>query len=264
MRIGFFDSGLGGLSVLHSAFGMIPCRNYIYYADEKNVPYGEKSREQIISFTDDAVSFMIEKGADAIVIACNTATSCAINFLREKYGEKTPIVGMEPAVKPAVENNSLGKRVLVTATPVTVREQKLARLIERVDTNHAADTLALPELVRFAERLEFSTEKVKSYLAEKLGAYKLDSYSSLVLGCTHFNYFKDTLSMLLPHGVMLVDGCEGTVRHLAELMNIPFGKGADNPQVEYYFSGRACNEAELERINILHSRLAQMEKITKS
>lgn len=268
VKIGFFDSGLGGLSVLHKALGILSGNEYIYYADEKNVPYGEKTREQIIAFTDNAVSFMVSHGAKAIVIACNTATSCAINTLREKYGSEIPIVGMEPAVKLAMDKyNTDGRRVLITATPVTVREKKLASLIERVDTHHSSDTLALPELVRFAESMEFDSPGVNDYLKQKLSYFELDKYSSLVLGCTHFNYFKDTFAKLLPSGVALVDGCEGTVKQLAHLTGIPLVSSGDKyPQskTDFYFSGRACTQEEVERIKLYLKRLDGMQKISHS
>ena len=262
MKIGVFDSGMGGLTVLHRAARMLPYADFLYYADEKNVPYGEKTREEIIAFADEAVRYMVEKGVDAVVIACNTATSCAIRFLREKYG--IPFVGMEPAVKLAVEKYSVpGKRVLVTATPLTVREEKLARLIEKVDKEHIADTLALPGLVRFAERNEFCSAQVEEYLRLCLYGYNTSSYSAVVLGCTHFNYFKDTFRKLLAPETAIVDGSEGTVRRLMSLMSLDEKGAADeeNPHIEYCFSGVPCDSLELERINRMLERLEEMEKI---
>ena len=122
MKIGFYDSGIGGLSVLQTAMEMLPNEEFIYYADTDHVPYGEKSNDEILAFARRAVDFLIAKDAKAIVIACNTATSVAAKYLRAVH--TLPIIGMEPAVKPAVEEKN-HKRILVSATPVTIREKKL-------------------------------------------------------------------------------------------------------------------------------------------
>lgn len=263
IKIGMFDSGLGGLSVLHTALALNPHSEYMYYADIKNVPYGEKTREEVIRFADEATLFMVERGVEAVVIACNTATSCAIRFLREKYG--IPFIGMEPAVKPAVELcDKLDKRVLVTATPLTVREEKLHSLIEKVDPHHISDTLALPELVRFAERFEFESDRVTEYLAKEFSRFDLSAYNAIVLGCTHFNYFKDTMASLLPSGIVFADGCEGTVRHLIDVIKKEGIYSLCESRVEYFFSGREITDSENKQILLLHDRLERMKAIQHS
>ena len=127
MKIGIFDSGIGGLSVLHQAMIIMPEADYIFYADVDNVPYGEKTKEEVRK-----LGFLVDKGCQAIVLACNTATSAAISYLREKY--KLPIIGIEPAVKPAVEHiHESGKRVMVVSTPVTAKGEKLKKLVDKYD-----------------------------------------------------------------------------------------------------------------------------------
>ena len=101
MRTAFFDSGIGGLSVLHHAMKILPNEEFIFFADEDNVPYGTKSREQILKYVDDAFKFLTAQKVDAIVVACNTATSVAVRPMREKYS--LPIIGMEPAIKKALD-----------------------------------------------------------------------------------------------------------------------------------------------------------------
>ena len=136
-----------------------------------------------------------------------------------------------------------------------------------MDTHHSSDTLALPELVRFAESMEFDSHRVNDYLKQKLSSFELDKYSSLVLGCTHFNYFKDTFAKLLPSGVALVGGCEGTVKQLAHITGIPLVSSGDKyPQskTDFYFSGRACTQEEVERIKLYLKRLDGMQKISHS
>ena len=128
MNIGIFDSGIGGMTLLHQAMIMLPQENFIFYADIDHVPYGTKTKEQVISYVDEVMQFMLAHDCKAVVIACNTATSVAAEIMREKY--EIPIIGIEPAVKPAVEQ-SAGKRVMVVATPLTIREEKLKNLVEK-------------------------------------------------------------------------------------------------------------------------------------
>jgi glutamate racemase len=261
LKIGFFDSGIGGLTVLHQAMQVLPEEEFLFYADSEHVPFGEKTKEQIIRYTDEAVQFMLSKGVKAVVIACNTATSVAIGFLRSRY--QIPILGIEPAVKPAVEECA-GKRIMVMATPVTVREEKLKNLIARVDSEHRVDLLPMPNLVRFAEAGNFRSPEVTAYLCSQLAKYDLRNYSSLVLGCTHFNFFKDTMQEIFPSSVDFLDGSEGTARHLADVL-----KQNDllehHPQtVEYYRSGcKITAPEELERIRRLHQRLERMRFIRR-
>lgn len=259
MRIGVFDSGIGGLTVLHQAMLALPEEEFLFYADSDHVPYGEKTKEEIIRYTDEAVRFMLLRGVKAAIIACNTATSVAIGELRRRY--RIPILGIEPAVKPAVEENE-GKRVMVMATPVTVREEKLKNLIARVDSDHLVDLLPMPKLVRFAEAENFHSPEVTAYLCGQLAKFDLRGYSSLVLGCTHFNYFKDTLREIFPEDVAFLDGSEGTANHLAEVLKENSLLGHSPQTVEYYRSGRrVTNPEELARIRRLHRRLEEMRFI---
>lgn len=259
MKIGFFDSGMGGLSVLQEARRLLPQEQFLYYADEAHVPYGEKTQEEVIAYVDEAVRFMVEKGVKAIVIACNTATSVAINRLRARYS--FPIVGMEPAVKKAIDTHGT-KRVLVAATPITVRGEKMKGLIERVDHEHLVDLVPLPQLVRFAERGEFDSPAVCTYLKEEFSCFSLEQYDAIVLGCTHFNYFKDSMRKVLPEGVRFVDGNEGTVRQLMHELE-RFGLLEQQEQsVAYYFSGKEVTKPEeLARLLQLEERLERMRLV---
>ncbi|WP_029323669.1 glutamate racemase [Butyrivibrio sp. AE3004] len=234
MRIGIFDSGIGGLSVLNEAYHRFPDEEYIFYADIKHVPYGTKSEQEIKGFVDEIVRFLIDKKVDAVVIACNTATSVAVEMLRGKYD--LPILGMEPAVKPAVEcPGDKDKRVLVMATPVTIREKKLANLLTKVDIQHRADLLEMPGLVNFAEHEEYDTDEVRDYIKSRfsgIGASN-EKYSSLVLGCTHFNYFKPLYREILGDKINLIDGNYGTIHHLGEVLGLKMNK---DPNREIIFN----------------------------
>ena len=259
MNIGIFDSGIGGMSVLHQALASLPQENYIFYADTDHVPYGTKTKEQVISYVDEMIQFMIAHNCKAVVIACNTATSVAASIMRQKY--TIPIIGIEPAVKPAVEQSN-GRRVMVVATPLTIREEKLKNLVDRVDNAHHVDLLPLPELVTFAEREEFNSEQVETYLRSQLSAYDLSSYGELVLGCTHFNYFKDSFRKIMPPQVQIIDGNMGTVNQLKRILESTGQLEQSEGNVRYFTSGReVVTKDQLDKMDRLHARLEEMSHI---
>ena len=170
VRIGFFDSGIHGecKAVLHQALRFLPNEDYIFYADTLHVPYGEKPKEEVREYIFNAVDFMAKQGIKALVIACNTATSIAVDDLRKKYD--FPILGIEPAVKPAVQScEGNRKKVLVLATNLTLREEKFHNLVKSIDQHDIVECLPLPGLVQFAENFEFRRKschvfKKKNYL----------------------------------------------------------------------------------------------------
>lgn len=238
-RIGFLDSGVGGLSVLACAKGFIHNAEYIYYADTDHVPYGTKSHGEIISYVDSAMHFFLSRNVDAVLIACNTATSIAAGIMREKYNFK--IIGMEPALKPAAEKHGDGN-ILVCATQVTITGKKMHDLVEA--TGVSPDLVALPELVTFAENGVFDKETVGVYLDKAVPEH--EKYSAVVLGCTHFTYFRRIFEESFPNAE-IIDGNIGAVRRLASLMDIPLSEScipADD-RTEYVISGRKVTEPDL-------------------
>lgn len=217
MNIGFFDSGIGGLSVLREALAVLPNENYLYYADTDNTPYGTKTRDEVKKLAFKAVEFLASRRIKALVIACNTATSASVEDLRKKYD--FPIIGMEPAVKPAVTKSlNGGKRVLVLSTALTLREVKFQDLVARVDTGHIVDMLAAPKLVEFAERFVFEGVEVEAYLRELLPWDRITCYGTIVLGCTHFPFFRKALTRILPDSIDIIDGNRGTINHLHDVL----------------------------------------------
>lgn len=261
--IGIFDSGIGGISVLQEAVRMLPEPEYLYYADTEHVPYGTRSVEEIQGYAVHITRFLLEKGAECIVVACNTATSAAVELLREQFA--VPIIGMEPAVKPAllqVPDTEGRTRVLLLATPLTLREEKLARLLQRYDTGHLVDMLALPFLVTMAEEGRFDEEEVSDGLRRALRDIEPARYKAVVPGCTHFHYFLPELMRLFPEGTCIADGNEGTVRRLSQLTGLILSEGAEEADVtkrtSFFFSGRQVRgEEELSRIRALAERAAK-------
>ncbi|NLU51245.1 MAG: glutamate racemase [Clostridiaceae bacterium] len=237
MSIAFFDSGIGGLSVLKEALAIMPNEDYIYYGDTDNAPYGTKTKEEVRDLTFNAVKFLTNFNIKALVIACNTATSAAVRELREYYD--FPIIGMEPAIKPAVEKNChTGARVLTLATPLTLREEKFKSLVSRFDTNHIVDMLPAPKLVEFAEKFIFDGPEVESYLKSIL-PLNISEYGTLVLGCTHFPLFKKVLARVLPSKIDIIDGNRGTVKHLHDVLEEKgmLSKSTDKGRISFYRSG---------------------------
>ena len=143
--IGVFDSGVGGISVLKEAVKLLPKEDFIYFGDSKNAPYGTKKVEEVIELSFTAVDFLLKHGVKAVVVACNTATSAAIESLRQKYID-IPIIGIEPALKPAVELNKRGK-IIIMATPMTLLENKFQSLMKTYEKEIDIETLPCVGLV---------------------------------------------------------------------------------------------------------------------
>lgn len=217
MKIGFFDSGIGGLTVLGHALKTLPFADYIYYADIEHMPYGEKTKNEVRQYVQNAMDYLAGINVDAVVIACNTATSVADMKLRKNYS--FPIIGMEPAVKPAVAYcKEKGKKVLVLATSLTLREKKFNQLVHRLDAAEMVDTLALGGLVKFAEQFEFDTLSVNQYLQKEFAALEPSDYGAVVLGCTHFPLFTQILQQSFTRETVFFDGSVGTINYLADIV----------------------------------------------
>lgn len=217
MTIWFFDSGIGWLTVLWEALKLIPNENYIYYADSANAPYGNKSKDEARELIFEWVDFLVKQNIKALVIACNTATIVAVEQLREKYS--FPIIGMEPAVKLAVEKTrKQNKKILVLATCLTLQEERFQNLVSKHNDWDIIDILAAQELVQFAENHIFDDEIILPYLREKLAKHNLEDYETVVLGCTHFPLFHKQFSKFLPEHITVIDWSTGTVNRLKYIL----------------------------------------------
>lgn len=234
MSIGIFDSGIGGLTVLKEAVKLLPNEDFLYYADTKHVPYGTKPKDEVRRYIFDAADFFAGKGVKALVVACNTATSIAINDLRKRYS--FPIIGMEPAVKPALEKVD-HRRILVLATPITVSEKKLHDLVVKLDSEQTVDLHALPVMVEFAEKFIFDEDIIIQYLLDEFAKYDLREYSAVVLGCTHFIFYRKHFMKILPQGVEIIDGNIGTVNRLMTLLENRKLGCSSKGSLEFYCSG---------------------------
>lgn len=216
--IGVFDSGVGGISVLRELVKIMPNENFIYFGDSKNAPYGTKSLEEVRALTRAHAIELFEKGAKGLVVACNTATSAAVRVLREEFPQ-IPIVGIEPAVKPAATFME-HPRVLVLATPMTIREEKLKKLIAAYATQGEIIPLPCPGLMNFVERGDLDGQDLMRYLIELLFEYQKDPVDAVVLGCTHYPFVKDAIKKTLGEKVKIFDGGEGTAREMKRRLKV--------------------------------------------
>ena len=215
LPIGVFDSGIGGVSVLRHLIRLMPNENYIYLGDSKNAPYGTKSHEEIFLHAESCAKYLHDNNVKALVVACNTATSVCIDDLRRKYKD-IPVVGIEPALKPAVtakENSS----VVVMATPLTLKETKFARLCETYGKEADIIPLPCPGLMELVEEGETNSAKTKEFLQKCFSGIDVKKVDAIVLGCTHYPFVKDSLAELLPNAA-IYDGGEGTARQVERLL----------------------------------------------
>ncbi len=210
-KIGVFDSGIGGITVLKEIIKVLPNEDYMYYSDSKNNPYGDRTDEEIKQLCDNIVKYFIDKDCKIIVIACNTASSKASDFLRKKYPKMT-FIAIEPAYK-MVHDYAYEKPTLVMATKGTIESEKFNLLLKKYD-NHK--TYLLP-CVGLADRIENGNEEeIKRYLNENIGAYK-GKVENVVLGCTHYPLIQEEIKEVLGQ-VNFFNGAPNLAKHLKHVL----------------------------------------------
>lgn len=207
--IGVMDSGVGGISVLRELVKLMPGEDYIYYGDSANAPYGTKPAQELIDLTMKNAGFLLEQGSKAIVVACNTATSVAANLLRERYKD-IPIIGIEPALKPAVLAKE-HSRVLVMATIVTLEQKRFGDMMHLYEEDADIIKVPCPGLVELIEGGHLKDQILVDYLEEKFAPYDKNEIDAVVLGCTHYPLIKNTVQSVLPNTV-IYDGGLGTAK----------------------------------------------------
>lgn len=245
--IGIFDSGLGGLSVARQIHADMPHERLLYFGDSANAPYGTRSVDEVAELSRTIVKRFAKQGVKAIVIACNTATSAAVNTLRDEFD--LPIIGMEPALKVAADAGER-QRIIVAATPLTLRERKFAALVKRFDADHEIFAQPCPDLVEIVESGNLGDhDLVMATLERYFSGYDLAATDAVVLGCTHFVFFRDYFAELLPPSTAIIDGNAGTSHHLSVVLE-SLGRLAPATQegsVEISNSDPSARIAELSR-----------------
>ncbi len=209
--IGVFDSGVGGIGTLAALRRELPQESFLFYGDTANAPYGTKSRDEVMSCVNRIMNHLLAQDVKAVVIACNTATAVAAAELRARY--VLPIIGIEPALKPAHEMRRKGS-ILVMATPMTLKLEKFHALYERY--GEGAIPLPCPGLMELVERE--ADEEARRYLLELFAPYDLTKVDAVVLGCTHYVFLRPVLAQILPETVSVLDGNDGTARQLRRVL----------------------------------------------
>ena len=206
-RIGVFDSGIGGLTVLEELKKLLPNEDYLFYADSKNCPYGEKSDTELYDITSNIVDYLIDRDCKIIVIACNTATTRCIKYLRDKYKDIT-FIGTEPAIKVACDRDY--KNILVMATPATIASERTSILVN--DNKKDYENVYLVPCEGLADAIETDNFKKQEEIVSSIyEEYKDKEIDAIVLGCTHYPHIKDLISKYFTNAELL-DGGAGVAR----------------------------------------------------
>lgn len=212
--IGIFDSGLGGISVLNKCIEFLPNEDYIYFADKKNAPYGDKKDEDIVNLLIDVVeNVFLPRNVKAIVIACNTATNAAIDILRNKYD--ITIIGTEPAIKPAITSCSEGNKTLIMATESTINSKRFKNKLMDFDSNKYIP-LGCSGLVELIE--SGKPKEIEEYLKNKFKDFSFNDIESIVLGCTHYPFVKECIENVVKKDIAFFDGGEGVAKRLKSVL----------------------------------------------
>jgi glutamate racemase len=198
--IGIFDSGVGGLSVWLEINNLLPDESIVYYADNANCPYGDKTQDEVIGYSEKVTQFLIDKGCKIVVIACNTATSQAIEYLRKTFA--IPFVGIVPAVKPAAINSKTGI-IAILATAGTLKSQKFNDTKKEFSGNTKVILVEGGELVDIVEKGLQGTNQSEEILRKHIQPLMEQHIDHLVLGCTHFPFLIDDIKKITGDAVIL-------------------------------------------------------------
>jgi glutamate racemase len=214
--IGIFDSGVGGLSVLREIRKQLPDARLIFLADQAHVPYGPRSLEQVREFAEGITRYLLSENAKLIVVACNAASAAALHHLRQMFPE-VPFVGMEPAVKPAVEHTHSGK-VGVLATPATFQGALYASVLERFAQGVIILQDTCPGLVAQIEAGELDTPATRQILERALRPMLAQGIDTVVLGCTHYPFVIPVIKEIVGKTVRVIDPAPAVARQVARVL----------------------------------------------
>jgi len=213
--IGIFDSGVGGLSVWREIARQLPHEDTLYFADQIHIPYGPRSTDQIRSFSEAMTRFLLERDCKLIVVACNTASAAALKYLRSAFPQ-VPMVGMEPAVKPAAESTQTGV-VGVMATPATFQGELFASVVERFAHGVRLINQVCPGLVEQVEAGQLDSPETRAMLDRFLAPIRAANADTIVLACTHYPFVIDSIRRLAP-GIDVIDPAPAIARQAGRVL----------------------------------------------
>lgn len=232
--IGFFDSGVGGLSILLEAQKLLPNESIIFLADQKNVPYGGKTKEQLIEFMRKAMEFFISQNCKAVVFACNTATVYTIDEMRKEF--ELPIIGTVPVVKTLANITKTGKTA-VFSTPATAESEYLKELIAKFASNVEVKTIGGSNLEELVEKGNLDNPEIEKVLESHLKPLVSDGVDSIALGCTHYPFLRDKVEKIVGPKVMVVDSGGAVARRLREVLTNNNALSDEKEFEKYYTTG---------------------------
>lgn len=217
--IGIFDSGIGGLSVALEIARHLPHERIVYYADTAHVPYGPRQDDEIRQLTAQAIEWLYRQGCKVAVVACNTASAFSLDYLREYYGESFPIIGLVPALKPAVLQSKSGV-VAVLATPATFRGKLIKDVIEKFAVPAGVEVLPVTclDLVPFVEKGQQMSPACLNALQDILQPVVERGADFLVLGCTHYPFLKEAIQSIFAQQLTLIDSGMAVARQTARIL----------------------------------------------
>lgn len=214
--IGVFDSGVGGLSVLAEIRRELPSADLLYFADQGRAPYGVRTLEEVAAMSGEVSQWLLDRGADVITIACNTASAAALHQLRARHPD-VPFVGMEPAVKPAALNTTSGI-IGVVATAATFQGELFASVVQRHASGATVLTTACPTWVELVEWGEIDGPQARGQIEQCLAALLEGGADTLVLGCTHFSFLVPLIEDVAGPDVAIVDPGPAVARQVRRVV----------------------------------------------
>ncbi|MEC5167437.1 glutamate racemase [Flavobacterium sp. PL11] len=221
--IGIFDSGVGGTSIWRAIHNLLPTENTIYLADSKNAPYGQKSKEEIIALSIKNTELLLDMDCKLIVVACNTATTNAIQELRDKF--KIPFVGIEPALKPAALS-SKSQVIGILATQGTLNSTLFSKAMENYKSTKIIEQVG-HGLVNLIENGQISSLEMSQLLESYLAPMIQANIDFLVLGCSHYPYLIPQIKKILPAHIQIIDSGEAVARQTQRLIDEVTGRSAE-------------------------------------
>jgi len=234
--IGVFDSGVGGLSVLKELVKLMPGENYIFVADQINVPYGEKTKKELEKETLKICNFLTSKKSKIIVIACNTATCYAIEFLRANIS--IPVVGTVPAIKPAATQTKSAV-IAVMSTPATSKSAYLKKLIETYTGNIKVINIGCPNLENMVEMGILDSLKVKQLLLKYTKPIKKAGADIVVIGCTHYPFLKPQIRKVMGKNVKLIDSGKAIAKQTRDVLQRMGALNSRGGETHFYTTGNS-------------------------
>jgi glutamate racemase len=262
--IGVFDSGVGGLSVVRAIRQQLPNESILYFGDQEHVPYGSRPKEQVREYSESITRFLLNHGSKMIVVACNTASAAALLFLRREFPQVS-FVGMEPAVKPAVENTRTGV-VGVLATPATFQGALYASVVERFAGNVILLQNTCSGLVQQIEQGILVGEKIHTILESALRPMLDQNIDTVVLGCTHYPFVIPIIQEIVGANVRVIDPAPAIARQVTRLLDVAAKRSPRKyPITLRYFtsSGRASFETLLPILQFEKGEVQEVEWVNR-